>query len=152
MTFNFRKKKPILTPEETQQLVVAIRDAELQTSGEIRVFIERKCKYVDALDRAEQVFVSLEMERTKLRNGVLFYVAIRDKQLAIFGDEGIHKEVGKTYWNDLLQKLIATIKQGKLVNGLSVAITEVGKSLKEHFPYDAQTDKNELPDDIVFGN
>lgn len=147
------KKKPglILSEAETNRLVSAIREAEKQTSGEVRVYIERRCKYVDALDRARQVFDMLEMEKTQLRNGVLFYVAINDRQLAIFADEGIHKETGRAYWQDTLTTLISTIKKEDIITGLSNAIRQIGIALKNHFPYDGTTDKNELPDDIVFG-
>lgn len=148
----FRKKaKPIFSETETGQLVNAIRDAELQTSGEVRVYVERRCKYVDAIDRARQIFDGLEMEKTKLRNGVLFYLASEDRQLAIFADKGIHKAAGSEYWQQTLDRLINTIRTKDLVSGLCTAIREIGITLSEHFPYEKDTDKNELPDDIVFG-
>ncbi len=148
----FRKKPvPIFTDEQSARLVEAIRKAEIQTSGEIRVYIERHCKYVDAIERARQIFDLLEMEKTKLRNGVLFYVATHDKQLAIYGDEGIHEATGPEYWQQILSGLINAIRKEDIITGLVQAIQEIGLALKNHFPYDESTDKNELPDDIVFG-
>lgn len=147
-----KKVKPVFTEAETNELVNAIRDAELKTSGEVRVFIERHCKYVDAMDRANQIFDGLEMEKTKLRNGVLFYVASLDHQIAIIGDRGIHEKVGKQYWEQTLAKAISIIKKESLALGLCMAIRDVGQALQIHFPFDANLDKNELPDDIVFGN
>lgn len=152
MTFRLKKKRPIFSEEETSKLVAAIRAAELQTSGEIRVFVETRCRYVDAIDRAEQVFQALKMSATKLRNGILFYVATKDKQLAIYGDKGIHESVKKEYWQALMKQLIATIHNKDIIEGLSDAIKDAGKALATHFPYNADTDKNELPDDIVFGD
>lgn len=146
-----RKSRLIFSEDQTARLIAAIRDAEKQTSGEIRVYIERRCKYVDAMDRARQIFDLLEMEQTALRNGVLFYMAVKDRQLAIFGDEGIHQATGKEYWQDLLAHLIRSIKNEDIISGLVNAIGEIGLALKNHFPYDETTDKNELPDDIVFG-
>lgn len=149
----FREKRnPIFSDEQTQELVNAIKEAELNTSGEIRVYVERHCKYVKAIDRAIQIFEALQMEQTKLRNGVLFYVAVKDKQIAIYADKGIHELTGAEYWQQVLDRAVAIIKVGNIVSGLANAIRDVGISLQDHFPYNEETDKNELPDNIVFGN
>src|SRR5690625_4003690 len=92
------KKKAIFNEDQNKKMVEAIEDAEEMTSGEIRVYIELKCKYVDALDRAHEIFHHLKMEDTKERNGVLVYVAMKDRQFAILGDEGIHEKVGDHFW------------------------------------------------------
>src|SRR5690348_5587175 len=96
--FPWQKKKAFFSEEENKQLVDAIQKAEQQTSGEVRVYVESKCKYVDALDRAQEIFVSLKMHETELRNATLVYVAVKDRQAAVFGDEGIHQKVGGQYW------------------------------------------------------
>ncbi|WP_431211414.1 TPM domain-containing protein [Puia sp. P3] len=80
MYIPFISRRPLLGPDEQQQIVAAIQSAERLTSGEIRVFIERHCRYVDPLDRATEVFAGLKMEQTSARNGVLVYVALRDRQ------------------------------------------------------------------------
>lgn len=146
-----RKNKSIFSEAESQSIVNAIREAEQRTSGEIRVFIERHCKYVDAMDRAKQIFDNLEMEKTEKRNGVLFYVATDDHQLAIFADEGIHKAAGSDYWKNTLNKVISKIKSENLVSGICHSITDIGNALHTYFPFQKDTDKNELPDDIIFG-
>lgn len=146
-----RKNKAIFSEAESQSIVNAIREAEQRTSGEIRVFIERHCKYVDAMDRAKQIFDNLEMEKTEKRNGVLFYVATDDHQLAIFADEGIHKAAGSDYWKNTLNKVISKIKSENLVSGICHSITDIGNALHTYFPFQKDTDKNELPDDIIFG-
>lgn len=149
--FPWQKRKDFFTEEEKQQLVDAIQKAEQQTSGEVRIFVESKCRYVDALDRAQEIFFSLKMHQTELRNSTLIYVAVKDKQAAVFGDEGIHQKVGKKYWEDEVNKMLAHFKNQKLVDGICEGIHDLGQALKFYFPYNLDTDKNELPDEIVFG-
>lgn len=95
--FSFFKKKDFFREEEKKQIVDAIRNAERRTSGEVRVFVESRCRYVDPLDRAAEIFFNLKMSETDDRNAVLLYIAMKDRQLAVFGDEGIHKKVGTDY-------------------------------------------------------
>jgi uncharacterized membrane protein len=149
--FPWQKKEEFFSQEEKDRVVTAIQKAEQRTSGEVRVFVESKCRFVDALDRATEIFFQLKMNETTERNGVLVYVAVKDRQVAIFGDEGIHQKVGKKYWDDLLIRMLLFFKQQHLADGLVSCITEVGEALYFYFPYDSATDKNELPDDIVFG-
>ena len=149
--FPWKKKKDFFSQEENQQLVDAIQKAEQQTSGEVRIFVESKCKYVDALDRAKEIFFSLKMNETELRNGTLIYVAVKDKQAAVFGDEGIHQKVGAQYWKDVVTKMLFQFRNQKLADGICQGIHDLGEALKFYFPYQSDTDKNELPDEIVFG-
>lgn len=145
------KRKEFFTAEEKQLIVDAIRSAERMTSGEVRVFVESKCSYMNAIDRAAELFFKLEMDETEDRNAVIVYVAIKDKQLAVFGDEGIHKKVGEEFWNTAVQKMITNFNRENYALGISEVVTDIGKALTTHFPYNNDTDKNELPDDIVFG-
>ena len=133
-------------------IVDAIRDQERKTSGEIRVFVESKCKYVDPVDRAREVFFKLEMDRTEDRNGVLIYIAHQHRQLAIFADEGIYQALGATYWNEEVALMLKEFTAFKFAEGIMHIIRDIGAALHLKFPYDRDTDKNELPDDIVFGN
>jgi len=149
--FPFLKKKEFFTAEEKHHIVEAVQSAEHRTSGEIRVFVESRCKYVDAIDRAVEIFFGLEMQKTGQRNAVLVYVAMKDRQLAIFGDEGIHRKVGDEYWKDKVRKMIANFDRNDYAHGIRQCVLEIGEALHSHFPYDRQIDKNELPDDIVFG-
>ncbi len=142
-----------MLPSDVQEAVVAaIRAAEVRTSGEIRVFMEHHCSYMDALNRALELFTSLGMEQTEERNAVLVYVALTDKQFAIYGDEEIYKRVGGPhFWERAAQILQAALRNNDLAGGLVTSIGEIGAALATHFPYDASVDKNELPDEIVFG-
>lgn len=149
--FPFFKKKPFFNEAEQERIVQAIRSCERLTSGEIRVYVESKNPLVSPLDRAKEVFFGLKMEKTDLRNGVLLYMATQHKELALFGDEGIYKATGAEYWNAEVKKMLDAIKGSHIVDGVVGCILDVGEALKTHFPYIPTEDKNELPDDIVFG-
>lgn len=149
--FSFFKKKDFFTEDEKKQIEEAIRSTERRTSGEIRVFVESRCRYVDPLDRAAEIFFNLKMNETKDRNAVLLYIAMKDRQLAVFGDEGIHKKVGTDYWNKEVNLLINEFNAAHYGDGISQCVRDIGEALHQHFPFDNGTDKNELPDDIIFG-
>ena len=149
--FSFSKgARNSFNPEQEERIVAAIRAAELRTSGEIRVFIESRCRFVDPVDRAAEVFFGLKMEQTEDRNGVLLYVAMKDHQLAVFGDEGIHRIVGSEFWNKEVEKILNEFNAAHYVDGIIEIVNDIGEALVKHFPYE-QEDKNELPDNIVFG-
>jgi uncharacterized membrane protein len=150
--FPWQKRKEFFSPEENEIILQAIRNAEQQTSGEIRVYIENHCRFVDPMDRAGEIFFGLKMDQTLDRNGVLVYIALRDRQLAILGDEGIHRQVGKEFWEKEVHEMIDEFHADHYATGIARVVTEIGEALKTHFPYDGRSDKNELPDDIVFGH
>lgn len=141
--------KDSLTNQERETVIAAIQEAERATSGEIRVHLENHCKG-DHLDRAAEVFALLKMHKTELRNGVLFYLALKDHKFAILGDKGINQKVPEHFWEDIRDHMLGLFKQDKLAQGLSEGILMAGEQLKAHFPYQAN-DRNELPDDISFG-
>lgn len=145
------KKKDFFSPPERARIIDAIRVAEMQTSGEIRLFVESRCRYVDPLDRATEIFWGLKMDHTAERNGVLIYVAIKDHQLAILGDEGIHKKVGEEFWANEVRSMLRHFQNKEYAEGIVAMVEDIGNALKSNFPYIRTTDKNELPDDIVFG-
>ncbi len=149
--FSLFKKKSLLSAAENAAVVQAIREAELATSGEVRVFIESRNPLVDTLERARAIFFEEKMFETAARNGVLIYIALKDKEVAIFGDEGIHQAVGAEFWNQQIKQMLPLFKQNSLAVGLCNCIQTVGDVLKEKFPYQEGQDKNELPDDIIFG-
>ena len=149
--FGLFRKKPFFTAEEQERIVQAIREAEQRTSGEVRVFVESRCRYMDAIDRAAEVFFGLEMDETDDHNGVLVYVAIKDHQLALFGDKGIHEKVGTAFWNEEVRRMIQQFDRNDIAQGIADCVRDIGEALHSHFPYDNDTDKNELPDEIVFG-
>ena len=136
------------TKEQQEYLRQSIMNAELDTSGEIRVHIENTCKG-DALDRALAVFKKLGMEKTESRNGVLIYLAVKNRKFAIIGDEGINAVVSEIFWESIKNKMINQFRDSHFTEGLVDAITETGKQLKIYFPHQTD-DKNELSDDISF--
>ncbi|MFW5832053.1 MAG: TPM domain-containing protein [Prolixibacteraceae bacterium] len=141
--------KSYFTEEQKLQIKNAIRVAETNTSGEIRVHVEKHCKE-DVLDRAAYIFEKLEMHKTELRNGVLFYLAIEDQKFAILGDAGINQKVSDNFWDEIKEEVISNFKEGLFAKGLSEGIVKAGEQLKVHFPYQ-EDDINELSDDISFG-
>ncbi len=149
--FPWKKEREFFTQEEKAAILAAIRVAEQRTSGEVRLFVESKCHFVDALDRAKEMFAQLKMNDTAERNATLVYIAVDDRQAAVYGDEGIHQKVGQQYWQDEIQKMLLYFQKQHLVDGIVQCIKDIGDALHYYFPYDRDTDKNELPDDIVFG-
>lgn len=144
------KVKEFIGKEGNAAIVAAIKEAELNTSGEIRVHIESKCKSENPVDRAVHIFNFLKMYNTKERNGVLVYVAVESKKFAIIGDTGINNAVPEDFWDKIKEQMRECFVAGDYVKGLTEAIKQTGVSLKEYFPY--QTDDiNEQSDEISFG-
>ena len=149
--FPLFKKKAFFSAPEQAQIVEAIRIAERETSGEIRIFVESRNPFMDPLERAAEVFFKLKMHETEHRNAVLLYIAMKDHELALFGDEGIHKKVGSEYWKNEVNNMIAEFANHHISTGIEKCVLQIGQTLKQTFPYEATTDKNELPDDMIFG-
>ena len=139
----------LFSPEERKRIMQAIEAAEMNTSGEIRVHVE--VSYNGALlDRAATVFARLGMHKTALRNGVLFYLAVKKRQFAVIGDAGINKVVPPTFWDEIRSVMEGYFKNSEFGEGLSKGILMTGEQLKKHFPYKTG-DINELPNEISFG-
>jgi uncharacterized membrane protein len=138
----------LFNDEEQQRIRSAVEDAERHTSGEIRVCIEKTCSD-DVLDRAAKYFYQLDMHKTKLRNGVLIYVATVDRKFAIIGDAGINKVVPDNFWDETKEDMLSHFKYGNLVEGIVTGLKIAGEQLQKYFPHQAD-DKNELSDDIAF--
>jgi uncharacterized membrane protein len=134
--------------EEQELIVKAIQSAEKNTSGEIRVHLESFC-WGDPIQRAEKLFTKLNMRATREQNGILIYIATESHKIAVIGDAGIHKKLGKEYWDKIVNELISKFKEGRQAQGLAKAIMDCGEQLKHYFPYNSD-DKNELHDHISF--
>ena len=140
--------KDFFSGEQRDDIKQAIMNAELDTSGEIRVHIDSKCKG-EVMDRAFEVFRKLKIHETGLRNGVLFYLAVKNRKFAIIGDKGINEVVPEDFWEVLKSDMLDAFREGKFTDGLIDGITRTGIHLKEHFPYQTE-DVNELSDEISF--
>lgn len=134
--------------EQKEQIKKAIYLAELNTSGEIRVHIEKKCKG-DVVKEAEKVFTKLKMHKTKLRNGILFYLAVESRVFSIYGDKGINMKVPSDFWNENAYLMQEKFKQAEFTEGLVEGIIKAGIQLKQHFPH-LDNDVNELTNEISF--
>ena len=143
------KASDFFSPQQQTEIVQAIKEAELNTSGEIRVHVEMKCSG-KVLDNASSVFAQLNMHKTEKRNGVLFYLAVTDKQFAVIGDAGINKVVPNDFWNSVKDIMKENFIKGQFAQGLVNGILMAGEKLKSNFPYQ-DDDLNELPDEISFG-
>lgn len=147
-----KKRKPLL-PQVVQDAVAqAIAASERMSSGEIRVFVESHCSMVNPIHRCEEVFTQLKMHETKHRNGVLLYIAIKDRQFAIVGDQGIHEKIGgQQYWRTIADQMKPFFAAHQFQEGICYCIEAIGQELALHYPLDANDNPNELPDEIVFG-
>jgi uncharacterized membrane protein len=139
-----------LTSDQEQKVIEAIQKAETNSSGEVRVHIEKKCPKKDPISRAKKLFQKLQMHETELRNGIIIYVATDDHLAAIWGDEGIHSILGQDYWESTLSQMIESFKMGEYCEGLVKAVGEIGSKFGEYFPY-SEDDNNELDDSISYG-
>lgn len=137
------------TKEEKELIKSAVKEAELNTSGEIRVHLDNHCRE-DVMDRAAWWFGRLKMHKTEQRNGVLFYLAVRDQKFAILGDAGINALTAEDFWDRIKEHMAEKFSQGKFSEGLKEGILMAGKALKEFFPHQ-EDDVNELSDEISFG-
>jgi uncharacterized membrane protein len=143
------KVEDFLTKEEEQAIVEAIRVAEKETSGEIRVHIEKTTSKVP-FDRALEVFNELGMDATELKNGVLFYFAVADKNFVICGDKGINDVVADDFWDTTKDTMATQFKAGNFKQGIVDGILSAGEQLQKYFPYQ-EGDTNELSNEISKG-
>jgi uncharacterized membrane protein len=143
--------KMFFTEEEQARIVSAIKEAEKNTSGEIKVHIATTSAWEDVVTQAAKVFDELELEKTKQRNGVLIYIAKDDRQFAIWADKGINSVVPEGYWESTIDLMRSYMKAGQHAEGVIKGINMVGVKLKTFFPHQ-KNDVNELPDEISFGS
>ena len=142
--------KTFLTDEEKKQVEEAVKKSEKQTSGEIKLYIDRFC-WEKIEEKAFRIFNKLNLFKTKERNGVLIYLVTTNKEFLIYGDEGINKKVPENFWKDIRIKMEQNFKEGNFGNGISEAIETIGEKLKTYFPYGSD-DTNEISDEIEYEN
>ncbi len=143
-------KVDFFTKVEEEDIILAIQNAEADSSGQIRVFIDKVCEG-EVMERAYDVFDELGIKKTKLRNGVLFYLAVQNRKFAVVADDGISNAVADDFWDEIKQLLLNYFREEKFVEGLTEAIIKSGEQLKRYFP-NGKDSKNELPDEISYGN
>jgi uncharacterized membrane protein len=144
------RTREFLTKLEHDRIVQAIREAEMKTSGEIRVLIQRGKLKSDPLVAAQRKFHRLGMHKTHQRNAVLIFVAPRAHKFAIVGDRAIHEKCGDEFWQQTVDKMRMHFQTEKFTHALVEVISEIGKVLAAHFPK-ASSNTNELPDAIAEG-
>jgi uncharacterized membrane protein len=142
------KASDFFNKKEKKEIILAIREAEKETSGEIKVHLENRCKG-DLMERTKEIFSALHLYKTEHKNAVLIYIAPNDKKVSIIGDEGIHNLVPDNYWDNEIQLLTDSFKRNDFKNGIIETIGNIGKKLKLYFPY-TSNDINEISDLISF--
>ncbi len=152
LMFSLFARKPILDKPSQDKIVASIQQAERNTSGEIRVYMEHHCSFMDPMDRAKEIFGKLKMAKTAARNAIIVYIALTDRQFALFGDVAIFEKAGGAeFWKSAADRLTGHLKMNEVADGVCNCIHELGTALAAHFPPDPAIKKNELPDEIVFG-
>jgi uncharacterized membrane protein len=152
-----RWSRGVFTEAELDAVAEAVRQAERRTVAEIRVHVERHVAHGlrrrtrEPMARAREVFATLGMHRTTHRSGVLIYLAVEDRKLAIVGDDGIHAHVGDDYWIGVRNRMVERLRTGTVAAALIGAVAEVGSSLARFFPRGPDDDVDELPDDVSLG-
>ena len=141
-------KKKLLSSADEARLIKVIHEAEAKTSGEIRVHIEETCDG-DALEACKKLFAGLNMHQTKDRNAILFFLAIKSRSFAVWGDEGIHKKVSDDFWKHITDCAIGYFKQNDLISGLEKSVELCGEKLRIYFPLE-HDDKDELSNEISY--
>lgn len=142
--------KNLFSADQIKRIESCIQEAEKNTSGEIRIHLEERC-YGNPLNHAAYIFRKLKMHKTELRNGIIFYLAVKDRKFSIYGDEGIHKNVPEGFWDSVRDKMLERFKEEKFTDGLCCGIEMAGNELKKYFPL-LSSDKNELSNEVTFGN
>ncbi len=145
----FKQSNPFLSQADRDAVLLKIQQAEEITTGEIRVFIESRCKLVDPLEHAENLFLQLQMQNTENKNAVLIYIAYKDHDFAVFGDKGCMLAFPKDFWKKQVKLLRFHFFKKSYAEGLQKSIEIIGEELAKHFPNNG-THKNELPDEIIF--
>lgn len=141
----------LFSKEDETRIAGAIRNAENRTSGEIRIYVEDFCLRDHPVERAAELFQLFGMFNTKARNGVLVYLAEKSRQFAIWGDTGIHAQVGFQFWTAEKQLLRSFLQQDQAAEGVCQVIEQIGEQLHAYFPADETNNDNELPDEIIYG-
>lgn len=142
-------RRRLLEKLELDRVEEAIRAAETQTSGEVRVSISPPF-WGDVRSAAEHAFARMGMTRTRQRNAVLFFVVPSRRKFAVIGDSGIHEKVGQQFWDSLTADMTEHFRHDDFTGGLVRAIRAVAEELALHFPWH-EGDKNELPDLVDTG-
>ena len=145
-----KTKLDFFTKIEEEDIILAIQNAEVDSSGQVRVHIDDVCEG-EVMERAYEVFHKLGIQNTKLRNGVLFYLAAKNRKFAVIADDGINDAVADDFWDEIKQMLLNYFRDEKFAEGLTEAIIKSGEQLKRYFPNGSDA-KNELPDEISYGN
>jgi uncharacterized membrane protein len=143
--------KKLFAKEDLAAIVLAIKEAEKTTAGEIRVSIRQKRGWRERKLTVEQLarkeFHILRMTKTKERIGVLIFLLLQQKQFFILADEGIHTKVENGTWERIAGEMSEHFSKQSFRQGIVHGIHAVGRELSKHFPR-TSSDENELSDEV----
>jgi len=140
--------REFLTAEEARRLDAAVKEAEKQTSGEIKVVLIRHC-WTNIHAKAAQLFAKHGLDKTERRNCAMILLVLANREFLIYGDEGIHEKVGQGFWDDVRDAMLDKFKKDEFGEGLCIGVQRIGEKLAHYFPYQAD-DKEEIPDDVAY--
>ena len=131
--------RKVFSEHDLEEIAAAVGRVERAADAEIRVHLEQRVhgkrgETPDALARAQALFHHLGMHKTRHRNGVLVYLALDDRKLAIVGDEAIHAHVGDAYWARVRDLMVSHLRAEAPRDAVVHAVDDLGRVLAEHFP------------------
>ena len=138
----------VLHPYDQKRVVEAIGAAERLSSGEIAVHVEGRVPGGDPIKRGTELLTKLGITRTRERNGVLLYAAVRDRRFAIVADQGIGEPPTSKFWEEAMHRMTIAFRGGRFGDGLCEGIKSVGRALSKKFPRQSD-DKNEVSNEIT---
>ena len=143
----------VFSESDLADIAAAVSRVEQAAAAEVRVHLERRVHHArgeapDALTRAQVVFHHLGMHRTAHRNGVLVYLALEDRKLAIVGDEAIHARVGDSYWEGVRDLMVRHLRAEAPRDAVVHAVEDLGRVLAQHFPRRPGDAGGELPNEV----
>ena len=134
-----------------ESIEAAIKAAEARTSGEIRFVVQTALEPEEVWagltprERAVQTVSDLHMWNTELRNGVLIYVLLADRDVEVCADRGAAELIPVAQWEGVCRAMEAHFRAGRFAEGALAGVEAVGALLEKHFPADRGRNRDELP-------
>lgn len=86
--------------------------------------------------------------RTAKANGILIFVAMKERHVEIVPDAGFAHQVGDGAWETVVAAMTAALREGRVTEGVIAGVTACARIAATVFPYDP-ADRNEIGDVVV---
>lgn len=138
----------LLTQNEIHMLETKISVLEKLTSAEFKIIF---CQHAWAgiQRKAEKLFKKYGLDKTRERNAVLLLIVEKDRELLIYGDEGIHQKSSTEHWPAVRDAILEGFRSDDFYTGISTGIEMVVENLKQNFPAD-DNNHSEVSNEILF--